>query len=127
MKINGLKRLGQNLQTMRTKNAPLVYRKIIKTILAKTERRVTRLTPIKSGNLRGHGLGNTRVTSDMNGAKGTISNTADYAVYVHERDDLKHPKGEYKFLKKALNIEFSKALPVVRAEIKKGIMLGLKP
>jgi hypothetical protein len=49
----------------------------------------------------------------IRGNEGSINFGMDYAVYVHERLDLRHPVGEAKFLENAWNVkkkEFMEAL-----------------
>lgn len=125
----GEKQLKRNLRRLTNVIGPQKYAKVVLNGIVAVENNSSRRTPIKSGNLRDSGLGQIKVpgvkqdnsliskkrkgangilVADAAGAVGFTSNTADYAIYVHERTELRHENGEAKFLEKALQEEMPK-------------------
>jgi hypothetical protein len=125
----GEKQLKRNLRKLTTVIGPKKYAQIVMRGVIAVENNSARRTPIKSGNLRDSGLGQIKVpgveqdnsmvskkrkgvhgilVADAAGAVGFTANTAEYAIYVHERTELNHITGEAKFLEKALQEEMPK-------------------
>lgn len=109
----GEKQLKRNLRKLTNVIGPQKYSKVVLNGVIAVENNSARRTPVDTGNLRDSGLGNVKgthgiISSDASGAVGFTANTADYAIYVHERTDLRHENGEAKFLEKALQEEMPK-------------------
>ena len=58
------------------------------------------MTPVETGNLRAGAY--TQDIGDLGNPGVEIGYTAAYAVFVHERTELRHPVGQAKFLETAL-------------------------
>lgn len=104
LKYSGVKTLKKNLLKLAKEKGPSAYGKIVLRALVLIENNSAKRTPVDKGHLKLSGLGHSKLlASAPNGAMGYTTNTADYAIYVHERLDLKHTVGEAKFLEKAVN------------------------
>lgn len=104
LKLKGANTLTKNLRRLAMEKGPSKYGKIVLRALVEIENNSAKRTPIDTGNLKASGLGHAKLlASAPSGAIGYTTNTADYAIYVHERLDLKHPIGEAKFLENAVN------------------------
>ena len=104
LKVTGVDKFSNNLLKLRNKMGPRTYTTIILRALVLIEANSARRTPVDTGNLKLSGLGKARVAVSVPaGTVGYTTNTADYAIYVHERLGLNHPVGEAKFLEKAVN------------------------
>lgn len=114
VKMKGIKRLLANLETLRKVKGAKSYRAALTKVLLKAEAESMRRTPVDTGNLRSSAAGNARITSSgPKGASGVVYYTANYAVFVHERTELKHNVGEAKFLHNAM----AKVLPFMEGTI----------
>jgi hypothetical protein len=104
IQLKGVKEMDATLTFLKNKKGPLYYRKTILEQLLRLENKSAKLTPVDTGKLRASGLGNATVLSSSPvGAKGIMFYTANYAIYVHERTELKHKPGKQaKFLEAAL-------------------------
>lgn len=106
--IRGFNSLSKNLSALARRKGPPTYAQIILRAITMVENASAKRTPIKTGHLRDSGLGNVKgengiLKESPDGAVGFTANTAEYAIYVHERADLKHKKGKTAFfLEKAL-------------------------
>lgn len=105
LKLTGVKQLKNNLLKLAKEKGPSEYGKIVLRALVLIEKNSAKRTPVgKTGNLKASGLGHSKLlASAPSGAMGYTTNTADYAIYVHERLELKHTVGEAKFLENAVN------------------------
>lgn len=74
-------------------------------------------TPVDTGNLRNSFYRKNLVFKD-NFPAGEIGNTAEYALYVHENLESKHPVGEAKFLEKAIVENSRVILDIIVSRIK---------
>lgn len=113
IKFIGDKELERNLKRLLNKIGPSKYGPILMKSIVAIENNSARRTPIDTGNLRASGLGNAKgvngvLYSNSSGASAFTSNTAEYAIYVHERTDLRHTVGEAKFLENAVKEEAPK-------------------
>lgn len=54
---------------------------------------------------------------------GRVGYAAPYAIYVHERQDVFHPRGEAKFLEKAIRRHQADVSRSIAADLKKGLPL----
>ena len=103
LKIHGVKELRRNVKMLRSKVAPRAYRRAMIKMLVEVEGESMRRNPVDTGFLRGSAGGNsTVIEANERGAKGVVFYTANYAVYVHERTELRHINGEAKFLQNAI-------------------------
>jgi hypothetical protein len=55
------------------------------------------------------------------GADASVEFTAEHAVPVHERTDVRHPIGEAKFLENALKEEQQALLEAIAAELRRAL------
>lgn len=102
MKIKGTRALIKNLENI-VSSGQASYRHALSVVLLNIEAESMRRTPVDTGNLRASGAGNARIiSSSRNGARGSVSYTADYAIHVHENTDSSHTVGEAKFLENAI-------------------------
>lgn len=102
--IRGLREFKRNLNTVVNGLGPVSYKKALIRGLIIIEGESMRRTPVDTGKLRSSAAGNSRITQIKNsGAKGIVFYTANYAIYVHERTELKHTNGEAKFLQNAIS------------------------
>lgn len=74
------------------------------------------LTPVETGNLRGGAYMRSADTTAGPGVE--IGYTAAYAVFVHERTELHHPKGQAKFLETTLKKNAKQILEIIRKTAK---------
>lgn len=116
IKFLGFKKMNSNINTLKNKIGPSSFRKSIIKSMLRVEADSMRRTPVDTGNLRSSAAGNATITSSSsNGASGIVYYTANYAIYVHERTELRHNVGEAKFLQNAVAKEqqtFSKNIKV---------------
>lgn len=121
LKLKGIRNMGNNLEKLLKVTAPNVYRSAVIKAMLMVEAESARRVPVDTGNLRYSGLGNARITeSSPVGAKGEVGYTAKYAVYVHERTDLRHQPGkEAKFLQKAVAHEATRMANDMKVSISK--------
>lgn len=82
------------------------------------ERDSKKKTPVDTGNLKAGTYVQPVKTRKGNGAE--IGYTANYAIHVHERKELIHPVGQYKFLEAALNEDERKILEIIKNESEVG-------
>lgn len=102
-KIKGVKELNRKINTIAKDVGPKAYASSLIKIMLSVEAEMIPRTPIDTGNLRRSGAGNATVTKvGPKGAKGMVFYTAKYAVFVHERTELRHDVGEAKFLQNAI-------------------------
>ena len=102
-RIIGADKLKAKIDRIRSRKGPTSYRRALLSFMLKVEHDSVTITPIDTGNLRASGTGNATITSsDSRGASGVVFYTADYAVYVHERTELRHNVGQSKFLETAI-------------------------
>lgn len=125
-KVTGMKGFKKNLQVIAEKAGSDAYRSSLLKLLIKIEAEAMRRTPVDTGHLRRSAAGNTVVIkADNKGATGVVVFTANYAVYVHERTELRHEVGEAKFLEKAIfhvwPIEYKKLGETIMTRIYTGI------
>lgn len=124
MKLKGEGKLIKALKELRHKPGP--YRKALMKFLLRVERNSAKRVPVDTGKLRSSGLGNANVyKSDAYGAEGSVYYSANYALHVHERTDIKHkPPTEAKFLENAVKEESGKMKEVIGKELKGNIFHG---
>lgn len=102
-KIKGIKSLNRKIGSIKNDVGPKAYASSLIKILLSVEAEMIPRTPIATGKLRRSGTGNATITKvGVNGAKGMVFYTANYAVFVHERTELRHNTGEAKFLQNAI-------------------------
>ncbi len=119
IKVTGLGSLKKNLTRLAKETGPSKYGKIVLRALIEIEKNSAKRTPVDTGNLKASGLGHAKIlASAPSGAVGFTTNTADYAVYVHERTELKHYTGEAKFLENAVK--------EIKPKIEKKFGIGLR-
>ena len=113
IKFLGEKELNRNLLKLSNNIGPSKYGSILLRSIITIEGNSARRTPVDTGNLRASGIGNLKgsrgiIKSTPAGAVAFTANTAEYAVHVHERTDIRHKVGEAKFLENALKEEVPK-------------------
>jgi hypothetical protein len=124
LEVRGANNLSKNLSALARRKGPPTYAQIILRAIVMVENASAKLTPVKTGHLRDSGLGNVKGESGIlkespDGAVGFTANTAEYALYVHERADLKHKKGKTAFF-------LQKALQEVAPKIERMFGVGLR-
>ena len=77
-----------------------------------------RITPIDTGNLKASAF--TRVVREGNLVRGVVGYQAAYAPFVHEMIDaqFQSPKAEPRFLARAMMRNRSRALALIRGEVR---------
>ena len=113
IKFIGDKEFKRNMRKLSNNIGPSKYVSILLNAIVAIENNAAHRVPIKTGHLKKSGLGNLKgksgiLKSDASGASAFTANTAEYAIYVHERTDLRHKVGEAKFLENALKEEAPK-------------------
>ena len=124
-KLSGQNKFMRNVSRIRDSKGPKTYRTALSKILLNVERESIKRTPIDTGHLRRSAAGNSTVYSaDKKGAKGIVYYTANYAVWVHERTEMRHTVGEAKYLQNAI-ADVKRSLPYELAfSLKYGLDLG---
>ena len=125
VKLSGKDSFMRKVSRLRDVKGPRAYRAALGKILLNVERESIKRTPIDTGNLRRSAAGNATVYSaNKKGAKGTVYYTANYAVYVHERTELRHTVGEAKYLQNAI-VNVKRKLPFqLSSSLKYGLDMG---
>ena len=98
MAIVGLDKVLQNLnnEIKGIENRSLAG---LKAAGLKVQRNAQKRVPVDTGNLKGSA---STYTISQNPPAVAVSFNASYAIYVHENLESKHPKGEAKFLERAV-------------------------
>ena len=118
LKTTGHKEMTNNLNTLAKKDAPNAYYIALSSFINDVEAESTARTPVDTGFLRDSAMGNSVVQqSGRNGASGSISYTAKYAVHVHEKD-MPHRVGEAKFLQNAIEAEAPKMVQKIGGRLR---------
>lgn len=119
MKLKGLNEMQTKMSRMVNNTAPSSYRTAVIKALLRVEAESARRVPVDKHKLRPSGLGNARILkSGPEGASGIMGYTANYAVYVHERTELKHKPGkEAKFLQNAIAHELPQMMHNMKVDI----------
>ena len=103
IKISGIDQFRKNMRVLTNKVGPSTYRRAMIRSLIIVEGESMRRTPVDTGKLRASAAGNATVLKyNAEGAKGVVFYTANYAIFVHERTELRHINGEAKFLQNAI-------------------------
>lgn len=91
--------LRQTIPRMRGAAAAALYQEALAVDAESVKR-----TPVDTGRLRAtHYVAPPTYTADGERIVVELGNGTDYAIYVHERTELRHTTGEAKFLQNALN------------------------
>ena len=107
MKVSGVNTMIRVLTNLVTSRGPVNYKTALIKVMLKVQRNAMKRTPVDTGNLRSS-FGTVVTEATPAGATGVVHNTAEYAIYVHDRTDLKHTVGEAKFLWNAVSDEAPK-------------------
>jgi len=103
----GLSSTMKNIKRLSKYDSAKAYKNAMSEAVLVVQANSVKRTPVDTGNLRSsHVPVVTKVSPD--GAKGEVRVDANYAVYVHEMTQNRHPVGEAKFLSNAVNATKSK-------------------
>jgi len=116
IKVVGAEEIKQRLKEANVRLGFKVRQGLIKAGLF-LQRESQKVVPVKTGNL--HGSAGTKPIGHGWHTDVIVYYTASYAVYVHERTDLKHKKGKIaKFLERPMRENRPKLMAIIAGEAK---------
>ena len=98
-RVTGIENVSENLRRL-AQSVPLKAAHALNVVAEETMTDSKERTPVETGTLKRSGTVHQHATP-MRLSAG-LSYGTEYAVYVHERTELRHPVGEAKFLENAI-------------------------